>query len=514
MDFDLKINHEMIPLSEVVYDGISEQGIELDYILPDYYPDIFKLIKCEAFPEILSYSVTENKLNFDLSVNIIIWYCSENSNELSTIRQKMTYSKTQELGQDITGAEVLLRTAADYVNCRVVNKKRIDIKGAVTTKIKLISEKQQEMICGAEGMNIQLRKIPVEYSLGKLSADKTAVINENVEMNPDKPSVVSIIRSCVFAGEPECKVIANKLVVKGNAQISILYSCEDSGKPSMDTMKYTIPYSQIIDMEGLDETYQCCVEATAVNCDISPSAAKTFKCEFSINMHCSAIKTSHTEIITDLYSTKYDSDYQISKVRICKPPVPVNEHINMKYVLEYNDGTIEKVYDVWCSAKNISVKADNEENAICMSGMLKFSALVRNSEGKPVLIEKENACEHRIMLSGGDDGFIPESDAFVENCTYTLSSGNKISVSSDIVLRGKLCRFSETDAVTDINVDSTSLRRKEGNYAAKIYFGNEGENVWDIAKKYGTSVEAVMEENEQSDEILAADTMLLIPIVN
>ena len=63
-------------------------------------------------------------------------------------------------------------------------------------------------------------------------------------------------------------------------------------------------------------------------------------------------------------------------------------------------------------------------------------------------------------------------------------------------------------------MDSTSPRRKEGNYAAKIYFGNEGENVWDIAKKYGTSVEAVMEENEQSDEVLAADTMLLIPIVN
>ena len=43
---DLKINREMLSVSEKIYDGVQEQSVELDYILPDYYPDIFKLIKC------------------------------------------------------------------------------------------------------------------------------------------------------------------------------------------------------------------------------------------------------------------------------------------------------------------------------------------------------------------------------------------------------------------------------------------------------------------------------------
>ena len=42
---ELQLEKRKIGLNEVVYSGSSEQSIELDYILPDYYSDIFKIIK-------------------------------------------------------------------------------------------------------------------------------------------------------------------------------------------------------------------------------------------------------------------------------------------------------------------------------------------------------------------------------------------------------------------------------------------------------------------------------------
>ena len=35
----------VIYTDEVVFDGQTEQGVELDYLLPDYYPEIFKILK-------------------------------------------------------------------------------------------------------------------------------------------------------------------------------------------------------------------------------------------------------------------------------------------------------------------------------------------------------------------------------------------------------------------------------------------------------------------------------------
>ncbi len=35
---DLKINREMLPVTEVILDEMQEQSVELDYVLPDYDP--------------------------------------------------------------------------------------------------------------------------------------------------------------------------------------------------------------------------------------------------------------------------------------------------------------------------------------------------------------------------------------------------------------------------------------------------------------------------------------------
>ena len=45
------------------------------------------------------------------------------------------------------------------------------------------------------------------------------------------------------------------------------------------------------------------------------------------------------------------------------------------------------------------------------------------------------------------------------------------------------------------------------------YYGVEGEDIWEIAKRYSTSVRSIMEENDLDEERLTKSGMLLIPIV-
>jgi hypothetical protein len=159
------------------------------------------------------------------------------------------------------------------------------------------------------------------------------------------------------------------------------------------------------------------------------------------------------------------------------------------------------------------VKADEETGSLMLSGMLKYSALVRGTDGKPLLIEKENAYEHKIPLDCIGSGSVAETDAEVQGCTYTLASNNRIMITADITVSGRICRYSEAEAVTDISVDNRESGKRQSDCALKLYFANEGESIWDISKKYGTSVKAVMEENDLYDEELSSDSMLLIPIV-
>ena len=71
----------------------------------------------------------------------------------------------------------------------------------------------------------------------------------------------------------------------------------------------------------------------------------------------------------------------------------------------------------------------------------------------------------------------------------------------------RVCRL---ETVSDIKIDESNVKKQE-DYALKMYFADEGETLWDIAKKYSTSIEAIMEENDCSAE---HGKILLIPIVS
>ena len=105
---DLKINREMLIVSESIFDGIQEQSVELDYILPDYFPDIFKLVKCCIVPSVLSYSINGDTVSYELQADIKILYCSEQSNTLQCICQKMTFNKSIQLSETAEKPSVTL----------------------------------------------------------------------------------------------------------------------------------------------------------------------------------------------------------------------------------------------------------------------------------------------------------------------------------------------------------------------------------------------------------------------
>ena len=161
---EFKTTMETIPTSEVIYSGVQEQSVELDYILPDYYPDIFRLVRCELSPVITGYSVIGDKLSYELRCGIRILYCGEDGNILQSVEQRQSFSKTVELGKMSDSPNVMLIPKTDHVNFRAVNKRRLDMRGAVSVRICVSGETSQDAVSDAVGMNIQLKKTPVKYA--------------------------------------------------------------------------------------------------------------------------------------------------------------------------------------------------------------------------------------------------------------------------------------------------------------------------------------------------------------
>ena len=126
-----KINRERIPVTERILDETQEQGVELDYVLPDYDPEIFRIIRCEMQPAILEYQLQETRLSYELQVDLRILYCGSDSHRLQCVTQTMHYTKTLDLPEKPENPAVLLQAKADYANCRAVSRRRLDVLSGI-----------------------------------------------------------------------------------------------------------------------------------------------------------------------------------------------------------------------------------------------------------------------------------------------------------------------------------------------------------------------------------------------
>ncbi|MDR0920477.1 MAG: DUF3794 domain-containing protein [Oscillospiraceae bacterium] len=514
---EFKVNRNMVAVNETVYDGLQEQSIELDYVLPDYCPEIFKIVKTKVKPRVVSRSIAADRASYDLVVNITVMYLSENSNALQCLKQKLNYTKVVEFGKSYENVEVCLCPKVDYVNCRAVNSKRIDLRGAVSIKVKVTADRKQEIITDATGCNSQLKKEQVKYAGGKLSGEKQINLSEETEINASKPSIQSIVASDAVVIPGEKKVIANKVVASGETVVKFLYSCEKEGKPSLEPLEVTIPYKQIIDVDGVDDTYDVTVTPTLSNVESTATggvdgAFKRVNIEVAILLVVKASKVCNGEIVTDAYSTSYPCEYSTSKIRLETTPVSIRENTAFKSDLQTPEQETV-IHDIWTDITNVNVNVGNGEFTV--SGMAVNTVIGTNADGTPFTIDNNQPFDYTIQYDKVTPLSTVDVDVTPAGTQYTLNTNSTISIKNDIKISATVTNSEEYEALTDINFDSSTPLETQGDYALKLYYGSQGENLWDIAKRYNSSVNSIVDENEQLENAsaLAADSMILIPIL-
>ncbi|MCL2054938.1 MAG: DUF3794 domain-containing protein [Oscillospiraceae bacterium] len=515
---ELKLNREEITASEVIFDGTQEQSVELDYVLPDYYPEIFKIIKCIVTPRVLSFSVSQDRLTYELSVCTKVLYCAEDRAGVQVVDQKQTYTKTADLGRVGINPRVIISPRTDFCNCRAVNQRRIDIRGAVSIKIRVTDLCKREVVSDAFGMDIQLRKTPVTYPVNKLYTTKRVTVTDEFDLGLSKPPIENLLRSDAVVASTDKKVIANKLVAKGEVYVNMLYTCDKDNSGGIESMQFTVPFSQIIDLDGIDERFECMVDTDVISCELSPHSdadgnSKIIECTLVLLITCQAHRIATVDLVTDHYSMLYKSSGIKSDIKLELPPQTINQPHVVKGALEYESGGLDSIFDVWANVPMFTVKPAPEEKQLIIAGTVCFTVMVRDKEGDMAVLDKDEPFVLSLPMEGVNEATTAELRILPVSCSYNMASDNTVEAKAELRITGNVISSAILPAITDIAVNTEEPVKRDGDFALRLYFAGENEDLWEIAKKYGTSIAAIMEENEIEAEIIQFAGMILIPIL-
>ena len=101
----------------------------------------------------------------------------------------------------------------------------------------------------------------------------------------------------------------------------------------------------------------------------------------------------------------------------------------------------------------------------------------------------------------------------VQSCSYTLTGSDSVTLQTELLLSGQVLQQTVCTLLTDAQIDPETRLPDGGQYALRLYFGQAGESLWEIAKRYRTAESAIREENDVPADVLTAPQMLLIPSV-
>ena len=498
-----------------VYDALDceiTQAAEHDFILPDYCPDIFRVLRCSVIPAVTSSGLSGSRLSFDLSITIRVIYRSENGS-IFCVEHSGQFTRSADVPGDVRSPFVRITPAMQSVGCRVVDKRRLEVRGNVACRVRVEAERICELVSGASGGGIQLRKQPAVFPAKRLTAAKRITVIEELELAEGKPPFGSLLRCgvTVSGGEGsrdvQLKVIPGKLVTKGEASVGLLYLPKDTGR-APETMRFSIPFSQIIDIAGLEEDQEIHADIEPASCTITPKPdSGVLECELILTVNICAVKYETAELVTDAYSTRFETECERAEGLMRAPGKRIGIGTTAKCTLGSPDGSVAQVYDVWSENLSLFSRFDEANGCGLVYGKLTFCMLGRLTDGTACCCEREAAFEQTVQLSPAElDGV--QISAQLPVCSYTLGDDGTVQAKAELSIALTAASAGCGGQISSIRLDEERPKKRTGKCTVRICYSETGDSLWDVAKKYSTEAAAIAEENHEGSKVL------IIPMKN
>lgn len=505
---DITLKKESYKILQTVKDNSIEECVEADFSLPEYMPEILRIIKSTAQPKVNSCKAVGERVTVDGECELRMIYTAEDGC-IYSFAQSRPFTRHCENNIFNDATDVNCEISVSYVNCRATSTKRAEIKAGVVIKINACLEETEEIISVDEPC-IEKKCVPVRAM--SLGCKKTRAFSMSDTVALSVPCAF-IISSRASAFCTEIKKISNKIMVKGDAVVEACY-VNANDKSCTESIRHTLPINQILEFEGMDERFTGSVILNVTAVDImlkneQDGVGSAFDIGLSIDASASMWEEKELLVINDAYAVGSSVDLKKQSMVFFTPLDEIRDTYIFRENFQVSGEGVSKVIGSTCDLTNVTVRKENE--MLSVSANLSLSVLIKDSSGSISNINKilDVKYERKADYENNDIYCLPKLDVFSLDCAEKGS--NSIDVRAEINVSASVFGRVIIDAVADIKESENQVVR--GSNAITVYFPEKSESLWSIARRYNTTVNAIAEENGLEGDTTENLKVIFIPAV-
>ena len=209
--------------------------------------------------------------------------------------------------------------------------------------------------------------------------------------------------------------------------------------------------------------------------------------------------------IADAYGLQHPVELQHGTLQMPVLLGTIEQTLPIRKSCEHPVSGVTEVLDVWATVTPGSCR--RQENEMLIPLKLSLCAFVRDTNGRPAFFDRTEELSCTIPVEA-ENPVCRDLVASVAEVSVALT-GSTLDFTGSVLLTGCLYDRRRFDLLYGIETDE-SVRTAAPDTPLAMYFADEGESVWEIAKRFGAPTARICEENGLCGAVVAERCLLMI----
>lgn len=478
--------------------GKSKENIvvEGDVIIPDIKPDILSSINTSGNVCIYKKEVLDGKIRIEGGVQVYIMYLADD--ETSSIRGINTvidFSSNIDMENVNSTMMIESKISLKDIECKILNGRKVNVKANLEAGITVCSNENIEFVKSIENLSEMQILNTLECIDSLVGTGSTKVYAKDTMNIDDNDDLMEVLKCNISISNKEIKTSYNKILIKADMEVKTLYLTEDN---RINEAKCKIPVIGFIDMQNITDENICNVTFETKNILLKPNNKEEHSIfvEAELEIFCSVYEKKNIEIIQDLYSPKQNLQLSQKNVTVMKDKNNLVDTINVKEKLNIPELKGGKICNI--DTVPVILKQNIYNDKIVYDGELQLKIMYISGNTNRVDIKTQNvAFTTNIIANGISDDF--EINTSVDVLSQSFSELQDESLEMNVVLQLN-CDISKMIGMKVIDNIDVVEDNDENIYSMVVYFVKPGDTLWNIAKKFKSTINAIITVNGIEDE--------------
>lgn len=496
-------NSLVIGTDTVIYHDTSEE-----FSLPDYIPEVRRVlcVNAQALPEskYISGGNESSGLEFGGSITYSLIYTDEDGN-LSALPLNSAYEAKAQIVSEPKRS--FIDTTIDNTVCRVLGPRKISLKAKLKSRILAFCEASlnENISPKSSADELYIERLTKSYNgLDLLTYSQQGIkLSEKIE-RVGKPlwcDAQGIVR--------DIKAQRGSVSVKGD----VLVRCLVNRNGKIEAVEKQLSLYEEVEAEGSEsgdiaQAQIRCISLSISNEEVNNEESLFFDLECEIE--CEVFKPLKIQVTEDAYSTKNEMLSEYKSTSLNSLLKVQNNSISLSEGIKRKSKDIEEIIQIIPTP--VVEKTEIKGSKGLVSGRLTAMIIgfreLENAEKEYLSESYEIPFKYELDL-----GKCPQSAVIraLAQCTSINARYEKDMIYINCEIGMGITAYEQFEI--KMLGKGTLLKDKElkkDTSRLKIYFPNDKDTLWEIAKKYHTRVATIKEENALDEDSSIANSKLII----